>query len=117
MFNLGRAIQSKWELQIQSDGSFAFCSAEIGVIVFGVNSLGSVFKQVSWSIVPNESSDAFAYAYNGIRAAFFCSRRGPYDSVNEVVHAIFVNSFATFRNHRKLPRSSTLSAILMRNSL
>ncbi len=72
MFNLGSAIQSKWEVQIKSDGSFAFCSAEIGVIVFGVNSLGSVFKQVSWSIVPNESSEAFAYAYNGVRAAFFC---------------------------------------------
>jgi hypothetical protein len=72
MFDLGRAIQSKWEVQIQSDGSFgrsAFCSAEIGVIVFGVNSLGSVFKQVSR--FPNESSEAFAYAYNGIRAAFF----------------------------------------------
>ncbi len=41
MFNLGRAIQSEWEVQIQSDGSFAFCSAEIDVIVFGVNSLGS----------------------------------------------------------------------------
>ncbi len=41
------------------------------MIVFGVNSLGSVFKQVSWSIVPNESSEAFTYAYNGIRAAFF----------------------------------------------
>jgi hypothetical protein len=71
MFNLGRAIQSEWEVQIQSDGSFAYCSAEIGVIVFGVNSLGSVFEQVSWSIVPNESSEAFTYAYNGIRAAFF----------------------------------------------
>jgi hypothetical protein len=59
------------ELQIQLDGSFAFCSAEIGVIVLGVNSLGSVFKQVSWSIIPNESSEAFVYAYNGIRAAFF----------------------------------------------
>jgi hypothetical protein len=31
--------------------------------------------------------------------------------VNESVHAIFVSSFATFRNHRKLPMSSTLSAI------
>ncbi len=71
MFNLGSAIQSEWELQIQSDGSFAFCSAEIGMIVFGVNSLCSVFKQVSWSIVQNESSEAFTYAYNGIRAAFF----------------------------------------------
>ncbi len=71
MFNLGRAIQSEWKLQIQSDGSFAFCSAEIGVIVFGVNSLGSVFKLVSWSIVPNESSEAFTYAHNCIRAAFF----------------------------------------------
>ena len=72
LFNLGRAIQCEWELQIQSDGSFAFCSADIGVIVFGVNSLGSVFKQVSFSIVPNESSDVFAFAYNGgIRAAFF----------------------------------------------
>ncbi len=56
----GRAIQRGWELQIQSDGSFAFCAAELSVIVFGVNSLGSVFKQVSWSIVPNESSEAFA---------------------------------------------------------
>ena len=41
------------------------------MIVFGVNSLGSVFKQASWSIVPNESAEAFTYAYNGIRAAFF----------------------------------------------
>ena len=73
LFNLGRAIQREWELQIQSDSSFAFCSAEIGVIVFGVNSLGSVFKKASWSIVPNESSEAFAYAYNGTRAAFFRS--------------------------------------------
>ena len=40
------------------------------MIVFGVNPLGSVFKQVSWSIVPNESSEAFTYAYNRIRAAF-----------------------------------------------
>ncbi len=58
-------------MQIQSDGSFAFCSADIGVIVFSVKSFGSVFKQVLWSIVPNKSSAAFTYAYNGIRAAFF----------------------------------------------
>ncbi len=45
--------------------------AERGVIVFGANSLGSVFKQASWSIVPNELSEAFTYAYNGIRAALF----------------------------------------------
>ncbi len=41
------------------------------MIVFGVNSLGNVFKQVSWSIVLNESSEAFAYAFNCICAAFF----------------------------------------------
>jgi hypothetical protein len=49
----------------------------LSIPVFCVNSLGSVFKQVSWSIVPNESAEAFTYAYNGIRAA---SRRGPCDS-------------------------------------
>jgi hypothetical protein len=47
------------------------CASDFGVIVFGVNSLRGIFRPVSWSIVPNESSEAFAYCYNGIRAAFF----------------------------------------------
>jgi hypothetical protein len=71
LFNAGRAMQTGWELQVQADGSFDFCAAKLGVIVFGVNSLRGIFRPVSWSLVPNESSEAFGYAYNGIRAAFF----------------------------------------------
>jgi hypothetical protein len=71
LLNVGRAIGSKWELHIQSDGTFGLCASDIGVINFGVNSLRGIFRQVSWSIVANESSEAFAYCYNGIRAAFF----------------------------------------------
>ena len=71
LLNVGRAIGSGWELHIQSDGTFGLCASDIGVIVFGVNSLRGIFRPVWWSIVANESSEAFAYCYNGIRAAFF----------------------------------------------
>ncbi len=37
LFNLRRAIQSGWELQIQADSSFVFCAADLSVIMFGVN--------------------------------------------------------------------------------
>ncbi len=70
LLNVGRAIGSGWELHIQADGTFGLCASHIGVIVFGVNSLRGIFRPVSWSIVANESSEAFAYCYNGIRAAF-----------------------------------------------
>ena len=69
--NVGRAIQSGWNLHFQGDGSFDYCSSKLGVIVMGVNSLRGIFRPVSWSMVPNESAQAFAYAYNGIRKAFF----------------------------------------------
>ncbi len=74
LLNVGRAIGSGWKLLIQADGTFGLCASDIGVIVFGVNSLRGIFRPVSWSIVANESSEAFAYCYNGIRgfqAAFF----------------------------------------------
>ncbi len=71
LLNVGRAIGSGWELYIQSDGTFGLCASDIGAIVFGVDSLRGIFRPVSWSIVANESSEAFAYCYNGIRAAFF----------------------------------------------
>ncbi len=41
------------------------------MIIIVVTSLGSAFTQVSWSVVPNESFEAFSSAYNGIRAAVF----------------------------------------------
>jgi hypothetical protein len=71
IFNFARAIASGWELQIQADESYDFCSSELGVIVLGVNSLRGIFRPVSWSLVRNESLDAFGYAYNGIRASVF----------------------------------------------
>ena len=71
LFNVGRAMQTGWELQVQADGSFDYCESKLGVIVFGVHSLRGIFRPVSWSLVPNESSEAFEYAYNGIRVAFF----------------------------------------------
>ncbi len=48
IFNVARAIASGWELQIQADGSYEFCTSELGVIVFGVNSLRGIFPRVSW---------------------------------------------------------------------
>ena len=71
LLNIGRAMQSGWELQVQADGSFEFCASKLGVIIFGVNSLRHIFRPVSWALVPSESSEAFEYCYNGIRAAFF----------------------------------------------
>ena len=71
LFNVGLAIQSGWSLHFQADGSFDYCSSKLGVILFGVNSLRGIFRPVSWSMVPNESAQAFGYAYNGIRKAFF----------------------------------------------
>ena len=68
--NVGRAIQSGWSLHFQGDGSFDYCSSKLGVIVMGVNSLRGIFRPVSWSMVPNESAQAFAYAYNGSRTIF-----------------------------------------------
>jgi hypothetical protein len=71
ILNVGRAIGSGWHLHIQADGNFAMCASDFGVVVFGVNAQRCIFRSVSWSIVPNESSEAFAYCYNGIQAAFF----------------------------------------------
>jgi len=71
IFNIGSAIQSGWEMQLQADGSFNFCASNFGIILFCVNSLRSIFRYVAWSIVPNESSEAFEFAYNGFRVAFF----------------------------------------------
>lgn len=71
ILNMARAIACEWPLQVQADGSFDFCDRTLGVIVFGVNSLRGKFRPVSWSLVPNESSEAFTFIYNGIRSAFF----------------------------------------------
>ncbi len=58
-------------MQVQTDGSFDFCESNLGVIVFGVNSLRGKFRLVSWSLVPNEFFEAFSFVYNGVREAFF----------------------------------------------
>jgi hypothetical protein len=74
ILNVGRAIGSGWQLQIQAVGSFARCASDIGVIILGVDSLRGNLRYVSWPIVlilPNESSEAFSYCFNGIRAEFF----------------------------------------------
>jgi hypothetical protein len=71
LLNLARVLQSGWPMQVQTDGSFDFCDRKLGMIVFGVNSLRGKFRPVSWSLVPNESSDAFSAVYNGAREAFF----------------------------------------------
>ena len=71
IFNIARLIATGWELQIQADGSYDFCASQLGVIAFGVNSLRGICRPVSWSLVRNESSEAFMYAFNGIRAPVF----------------------------------------------
>ncbi len=43
LLNVGRTIGSAWELHIQSDGTFGLCASDIGVVVFGVNSLRGIF--------------------------------------------------------------------------
>ena len=67
----GRAIQSEWEIELQTDGSFNFCDKEFGLIAIGVNSLRSIFRQISFSIVPSESAEAFMYSYRGGQQTFF----------------------------------------------
>ena len=71
LMNLGRAIQSEWEVQLQSDGSFNHCSADFGLIAYGVNSLRCKFRIVSYSIVPSEHHHAFISSFNGMEKGFF----------------------------------------------
>ena len=70
LLNLGRAIQSEWELQLQADGSFNFCDRKFGLLCFGVNSLNAKFQQVAISIVLSEHSTAFITTYNDIENVF-----------------------------------------------
>ena len=71
LLNLGRAIQSEWEVQLQADGSFNFCDRKFGLLSFGVNSLNAKFRQVAISMVPSEHSSAFITTFNGIENGFF----------------------------------------------
>ena len=71
LLNLGRAIQSEWEVQLQADGSFNFCDRKFGLLSFGVNSLNEKFQQVTISLVPSEHNTAFSTTYNGIENGFF----------------------------------------------
>ena len=71
LMNLGRQIQSEWEVQLQSDGSFNHCSADFGLIAYGVNSLRCKCRIVSYSIVPSEHHNAFIASFNGVEKGFF----------------------------------------------
>ncbi len=41
LLNLGRALNSGWEIQLQSDAPFNVCTEAVGELGFGVNSLGA----------------------------------------------------------------------------
>ena len=71
LMNLGRQIQSEWEVQLQSDGSFNHCSADFGLIAYGVNSLRCKCRIVSYSIVPSEHHQSFLASYIGVEKDFF----------------------------------------------
>ncbi len=51
--NIGRALNSGWELQLQVDATFKVCTEAIGVLGFGVNSLGAHMNLVCAALIPD----------------------------------------------------------------
>ena len=70
LLNLGRAMQSQWEVQLQADGSFNFCDRKFGLLSFGVNALNAKFQQVAISLVPSEHNTAFSTITMALRMVF-----------------------------------------------
>ncbi len=71
LMNIGRAIQSGWEVQLQSYGSFNHCSADFGIIAYGLNSLRCQCRIISYSIVPSKHYLSFLASYIGVEKGFF----------------------------------------------
>ena len=71
LMNIGRAIQSGWEVQLQSNGSFNHCSADFGLIAYGLNSLHCQCRTISYSIVPSERHFSFLASHIGVEKGFF----------------------------------------------
>jgi hypothetical protein len=53
--NGARGINSKWQIFLHSDGAYNWCKKDIGLLAFGLNSMGNHYNPLSISIVNSES--------------------------------------------------------------
>jgi hypothetical protein len=72
LLNIGRALNSGWEMQLQVDATFKVCTEAVGVLGFGVNSLGAHMNLVCTALIPDnrESEEMMKETWNAIRRAF-----------------------------------------------
>ena len=70
LLNVCRALNSGWPLQIQADATYAICAEAVGLLGFGVNSLGAHIHLVGMAIIPeSESTKLYTETWTAIREA------------------------------------------------
>ena len=52
LFNPLKVVNSGWQLQVQADATFRVCVEEVGLLGFGVNSLGAKSHLTVVSLIP-----------------------------------------------------------------
>jgi len=68
--NVCRALNSGWPLQIQADATYGICAEAVGLLGFGVNSLGAHIHLVGMAIIPeSESKHMYRRTWTAIREA------------------------------------------------
>ncbi len=71
LFRIRCSIQCEWEMQPQSYGSFNHCASDFRLIDFGLNSLRSQCRIISYSIVPSEHHSSYIESYTGVQNGLF----------------------------------------------
>ena len=61
LFNPLKVVNSRWQLQVQADATFRVCVEEVGLLGFGVNSLGAKFHLTVVSMIPQSIENKKAY--------------------------------------------------------
>jgi len=61
LFNPLKVVNSGWQLQVQADATFRVCVEEVGLLGFGVNSLGAKFHLTVVSMIPQSIENKKAY--------------------------------------------------------
>ncbi len=70
LLNVCRALNSGWPLQIQADATYGICAEAVGLLGFGVNSLGAHIHLVGMAIIPeSESTKLYTETWTAIREA------------------------------------------------
>ena len=63
--NGARSVNSKWQVSLHNDGAYNFCKKDIGLLAFGLNSMGNHYNPMSISIVNSESIDSILTSIGG----------------------------------------------------